>query len=468
MPLTYSYRLRPEVEIDQGSGGLWLHCPYSGNLAGWSSNRPLPLLAALTQDWLDQEEMAARFAPGPADPASPSFQLFLLRLIAAGLLDLRVLAGGELAFSVSPAPDEDHLRWRMDLGCATLRLNRFAYLRAQDGGLLLESPLTPHRVWLGRASLLALLSDLASGGETRPAGEGEAALLALMLNLGLAEPDAEPGADDPMAYWEFHDMLFHARSLAGRDFHPSGGTYRFSGSRPSLPVAKQAAAPEAMELPRPRAEMAARLESPLVRVLEARRSRRDFDPRPLSLEELGAFLHASARVQTVMRPHQHDEELSLRPYPSGGARHALEIYPVVRRCQGLAVGAYHYDPLRHALEPIASEPKALTELLADNPHHLEGPQPPQVDFYLAARLGRVAWKYQAIAYKVINQDLGGLYQTFYLVGTALGLAPCAIGNLDAPRAGKTLGLDWRDEPLVGRFTLGCPPAPVPATGSKAP
>jgi len=30
----------------------------------------------------------------------------------------------------------------------------------------------------------------------------------------------------------------------------------------------------------------------------------------------------------------------------------LEIYPVVRLCQGLHQGVYHYDPLNHQLEQI--------------------------------------------------------------------------------------------------------------------
>ena len=51
-----------------------------------------------------------------------------------------------------------------------------------------------------------------------------------------------------------------------------------------------------------------------------------------------------------------------------------------------------------------------------------------------------------------------------MLATALGLAPCAIGNLDAPRVGQALGLDWRAEPVVGWFTLGCPPQPAPAAG----
>lgn len=469
MPLTFSHRLRESVEIHSGPEGLWLFCPHGGGLASWKSLQPLALARALSRDWLDLEEMAARFAPDPADPADPSFQLFLLRLISAGLLDLRAREDDQPLFELSPAPAEEALRPNGDANNPPLRLNRFAHLRAQAGGLLLESPLTPHRLWLGHPRLLGLINDLAGGGQvTPPQSEGEAACLALMLNLGLAEADRAPAADDPMAYWEFHDLLFHARSLAGRQVYPSGGTYPFAGRRPSPPAVKPASAPMAVALPHPTAALAARLDTPLSQVLETRRSRRDFAPRPLTIEELGGFLHASARVREIMPGRQRQDELSLRPYPSAGARHPLEIYPLARRCQGLATGVYHYDPLRHALEPIACPARRLEELLADNPHHLEGPQPPQVSLYLTARLGRTAWKYQAIAYKVINQDLGGLYQTFYLVATALGLAPCAIGDLDAPRVGRALGLDWRVEPVVGWFTLGCPPAPVPETEGEAP
>src|SRR5690606_8162808 len=44
-------------------------------------------------------------------------------------------------------------------------------------------------------------------------------------------------------------------------------------------------------------------------------------------------------------------ELSVRPSPAGGALHELETYVAVHRCQGLAPGLYHYDPLHHRLYP---------------------------------------------------------------------------------------------------------------------
>jgi SagB-type dehydrogenase family enzyme len=457
MSLTLSYRLRPEVEIHQEREGLWLFCPATGKMAAWKSLRPLPLLEALRGGWLDQQEMAALFAPTPDVAGEALFQLFFLRMLAEGLLDLAVREGGKELFSVSPAPEESLLALEPRAGAgAAWRLNRYAYLRAEDGGLLLESPLTSHRLLLRDPALTAMVHALAAKADTRAAGEGEATLLALLRNLGLAEADAPERDDDPMAFWEFHDLLFHARSLNGRHAYPVGGTYHFQGRRPSPPLTKKACSADVVDLPRPSAAMAARLEAPLGQVLEARRSLREFDPRPMTLEELGAFLHAAARLREVMRDHRHDEDLSMRPHAGGGARHPLEIYPLVRACQGLEPGAYHYDPARHALERVPAEPAPLQELCDHNPHLLEGPQPPQVSLYIAARIGRTAWKYQSIAYKIINQDLGCLYQTFYLAGTALGLAPCAIGSVDALQAGRSLGVDWREEPFVGLFTLGCP------------
>jgi SagB-type dehydrogenase family enzyme len=57
-------------------------------------------------------------------------------------------------------------------------------------------------------------------------------------------------------------------------------------------------------------------------------------------------------------------------------------------------------------------------------------RPPQVLLVIAARFGRTMWKYQSMAYALILKDLGALMQTMYLVATAMGLAPCALGAGD--------------------------------------
>jgi hypothetical protein len=47
-----------------------------------------------------------------------------------------------------------------------------------------------------------------------------------------------------------------------------------------------------------------------------------------------------------------------------------------------------------------------------------------------------------------------LYQTMYLVATAMGLAPCGLGNGDADMSARVLGLDYLRESSVGDFLLG--------------
>ena len=44
--------------------------------------------------------------------------------------------------------------------------------------------------------------------------------------------------------------------------------------------------------------------------------------------------------------------LALKTSPSGGARHSIETYVVIRDVEGLRPGIYHYAPDRHTLEKI--------------------------------------------------------------------------------------------------------------------
>jgi SagB-type dehydrogenase family enzyme len=80
-------------------------------------------------------------------------------------------------------------------------------------------------------------------------------------------------------------------------------------------------------------------------------------------------------------------------------------------------------------------------------------QPPDVLITLAARFGRVAWKYQSVAYALILKNVGGLYQQMYLVATALGLSPCALGAGNSDTFAQATGLDYFAETSVGEFLL---------------
>ncbi len=71
---------------------------------------------------------------------------------------------------------------------------------------------------------------------------------------------------------------------------------------------------------------------------------------------------------------------------------------------------------------------------------------------ITARFQRLSWKYNAIAYSLILKDAGVLYQTMYLVDTAM--APCALGAGHADWLVRTAGLNYLEESPMGEILLG--------------
>ncbi len=348
-------------------------------------------------------------------------------------------------------------------------LSRFVYCRRDGGHLVLESPLAHAQLRLhdGRGS--ALVTALSTPqtvqalGATLPhlAAETIETFTGLLHQVGmLAEVTAEGATTEdrtyPLATWEFHDLLFHSRSRLGRHANPVGRTYRFRGHLEPLPAVKPPMSSTPIALVRPDLATLEASDPPLSRVLEGRHSIRQHGEPPLSVEQLGTFLYRVARVRQLFdTPYG---QLSSRPYPGGGAIYELELYVLVQRCTGLRPGLYHYAPQSSHLEPLGG-PTPYTDALlhaamaaaAWDPEH-----PPQVLLIIAARFARLAWKYASIAYALLLKHVGVLYQTMYLVATAMGLAPCAIGAGDADAFAMAAGTDYYAETSVGEFLLGSP------------
>ena len=79
---------------------------------------------------------------------------------------------------------------------------------------------------------------------------------------------------------------------------------------------------------------------------------------------------------------------------------------------------------------------------------------PQILITIAARFGRISWKYSSIAYALILKDVGVLTQTFYLAATDMGLGGCAIGIVNIDLFAKMTGIDFSAEGPVGQFAIG--------------
>jgi SagB-type dehydrogenase family enzyme len=209
-------------------------------------------------------------------------------------------------------------------------------------------------------------------------------------------------------------------------------------------------------------EVVAARDLSLTQVLETRRSlHRHDDMSPLTAEQLGEFLYRTARTRGV-RTYQ-GVELTDRPYPSGGALHELELYPVVGKVSGIPAGLYRYDGLAHQLELVSVNSPLARQLTARAAKAAGLPAEPQVLIVITARFGRVMWKYQSMAYALTLKNVGVLFSVMYGVATAMRLAPCALGGGDTHLFSQAAGLDELNEGSVGEFLLGSA-APPDAAG----
>ena len=145
---------------------------------------------------------------------------------------------------------------------------------------------------------------------------------------------------------------------------------------------------------------------------------------------------------------------TVRPYPSAGAAYELELYLAVNLCEGLARGFYHYDAGAHALAPIGVATNELEALLAGAQYAMDAPAAPQILITIAARFGRVSWKYSSIAYALILKDVGVLTQTLYLMASDMELGGCAIGIANIDLFAKMTGVEFHVEGPVGQFAIG--------------
>jgi len=82
------------------------------------------------------------------------------------------------------------------------------------------------------------------------------------------------------------------------------------------------------------------------------------------------------------------------------------------------------------------------------------PAPPQILITIAARFGRVSWKYSSIAYALILKDFGTVVQTCDLMATDMELGGCVIGIANIDLFAKMTGIEFHVEGPVGQFALG--------------
>ncbi|NJR22471.1 MAG: SagB/ThcOx family dehydrogenase [Richelia sp. CSU_2_1] len=392
------------------------------------------------------------------------FNYYLQNFQESGLISQTICADGLPIATIVPLLSGCQFQFLEAVLDRSYILSRFAYCRSDRNQIVIESPLAQMQVvlsdWRGGA-IFSLLSNSQSCSQlsAQIPTISEAivrAFLGILLSAGMLEEvkQSEPPIEsEALQQWEFHDLLFHARSRTGRHSNPAGKTYRFQDKIASLPVVKVREFKETIQLYKPELDRLKTTDRPFTWVLEERKSIRSYGKQPITDQQLGEFLYRSARMKNTFS--NGTMECSNRPYPSGGACYELEIYTAIARCENILPGFYHYCPQNHSIGFVSELNEAVEKLLKAAGNSTGEPAfAPQILIILAARFPRVSWAYESIAYALILKAVGALYQTMYLVATAMDLAPSAIGCGNADLFAKVAGTDYYAESSVGEFILG--------------
>ncbi len=420
--------------------------------------------------------MGLPFGSFASDDRSIDEEIHLLvrRLARHGLLEYRLgrPRNGEDEVVIEPQVPDYWPRMPQLGNSDVLVLSRFAYMRRRGNEMVLELPRAGALFKICNPKIAAVMAMLSTPQQIkqlrRQDGVPGIELLALLVDCQILfkiDSARDSGlrpteGNDDLVLWDFHDLLFHTRSTEGRHANPTGGVYPYAGVMAPLPAVRSRWPGKKIDLRKFSAAHSQPI-SPAAKLLRERHSTRIFDDqRPITLAELARFLDATARVQSRWRSRVDLGDggpmvaYAARPYPSGGSSYELELYLAVDKCEGLARGFYHYDAGGHALVPIGVRTPQLEALLAGAQFAIGAPAVPQILITIAARFGRISWKYSSIAYALILKDVGVLIQTLYMMATDMELGGCAIGTTNIELFAKMTGVEFHVEGPVGQFAIG--------------
>ena len=132
----------------------------------------------------------------------------------------------------------------------TLALSRFAYVRRRAEDMVLESPRARALFRICDPAIAAALMALATPQQVKQLRRAggflrETTLLALLLDCGILfrtrakdESLRTAEGDQELVLWDFHDLLFHARSTEGRHANALGGTFLYAETMDPLPAVR--------------------------------------------------------------------------------------------------------------------------------------------------------------------------------------------------------------------------------------
>ncbi|WP_240498432.1 SagB family peptide dehydrogenase [Williamsia sp. 1135] len=393
----------------------------------------------------------------PGAGADPAVTGILDDLVGRGLLTVTMRWAGTDLYTLRPFDSPPPRPPVSPDSTVVGQLSKFAVIHRVDGRCVAEHPLSWCDIEIHDAGMLAVLTGLP--GVDPPAPQVVAELARDLTWAGFTAQDDAEESEFATRSWGAHELWFHRKSTFGvraKDWGRFGPTKWAAGSYPPLPARKPEYPGPAVALKDVDLDELRVTGDALTSAIEDRASCRDFDTESTpTLDQLGEFLYRTHRNRELRVIGA--EEFPSRPYPSGGGLYELEVYPVVRECQGLPTGMYHYDSFDHVLRPVTGiDNPAIDRLLTPSSLTLSGGQLPQILFVFAARVGRIMWTYEQIPYAVMLKHVGVLTQTMSLVATDMGLGTVAQGYCDTAAFAELAGVDELTECALGSLVLGTP------------
>jgi len=168
----------------------------------------------------------------------------------------------------------------------------------------------------------------------------------------------------------------------------------------------------------------------LEKAITARRSWRDFQSQPLTLEQIGQLAWAAQGQDTKSK---------YRTAPSAGATYPLELFVVNEQ------GLFHYLPGKHALEKLTD--RDLRSALATAGWGQEFVEAAPLTMVFAAEFDRTTRRYGKRGIRYVYMEAGHAAQNVHLQAEALGLGSVTVGAFDDASVSKVLSLPVNFEPV---------------------
>ena len=272
-------------------------------------------------------------------------------------------------------------------------------------------------------------------------------LLEFFVLTGILIPSAE---SELLSSWETHDIFFHFKSRCRNDTAVRGASFPMHLSTPPPETFLPDRAKLLPVIPTPKSK-----NSPVhgfSDVLENRRS----SHKKNELLDLAMLLRVSIEAFAVKeRRDAMPYSYQLRSFPSAGGLHELEVFCAVDgrvTQEGSLLLFFH--PIELSFYAIPASDDVVSRLLDDARQCWGSQQKPQALFIFASRYKRLAWKYEAMAYRSTLLNAGCAMQTLALVCTALGLQGCPVGNGNSELFAKAIGMSELNIASVAEFALG--------------